>query len=269
MDNIIMIKNLNFSYDNKVIFKDFNLDIEKGKFVHIVGSTGSGKSTLVKILVGLLKAEGYINIYRMNLCEDNLMDIRRNVGVVFENPDNTFVAETVLDEIVFSLENLEYERTTIKSKVDKVLEYIPIKELLEKNPHYLSGGEKQLVSLASALITEPKILILDEAFTMVDGVMKDKILKLLKKINHEKKITIINVTHDMEETIFGDEIVVLDKGKLVLSGDKLEVYKQEKKLKRLGLDLPFMVELSNKLSYYGLVDKTILDMNEMVNHLWK
>ena len=183
-----MIRDLSFSYGNKVIFKDFNLDIEKGKFIHIVGSNGSGKSTLVKILVGLLNAEGYINIYRMNLCEDNLMDIRRNVGVVFENPDNTFVAETVLDEIVFSLENLEYARSTIKSKVDKVLEYIPIKDLLEKNPHYLSGGEKQLVSLASALITEPKILILDEAFTMVDGIMKDKILKLLRKICKEKKI---------------------------------------------------------------------------------
>lgn len=269
MDNIIRLKNLNFSYGGKVIFKDFNLDIEKGKFVSIVGSNGSGKSTLVKILVGLLKAEGYINIYRMNLCEVNLMDIRRNVGIVFENPDNTFVAETVLDEIVFSLENLEYARSTIKSKVDKVLEYIPIKELLEKNPHYLSGGEKQLVSLASALIAEPKILILDEAFTMVDGVMKDKILKLLKKINREKKITIINVTHDMEETVFGDEIIVLNNGKIEIIGDKLEVYKEEKKLKKLGLDLPFMVDLSNKLSYYGLVDKTILDMNEMVNHLWK
>jgi len=264
-----MIKDLNFSYDNKVIFKDFNLNIEKGKFVSIVGTTGSGKSTLVKILVGLLKAEGYINIYRMNLCEDNLMDIRRNVGVIFENPDNTFVAETVLDEIVFSLENLEYAKSTIKNKVDKVLEYIPIKEILEKNPHYLSAGEKQLVSLASALITEPKILILDEAFSMVDGVMKDKILKLLKKLNHEKKITIINITNDVEETVYGDEIIVLANGKIKLNGEKIEVYKQEKQLKKLGLDLPFMVDLSNKLSYYGLVDKTILNMNEMVNHLWK
>lgn len=269
MDNIIAIKNLNFSYGDKVIFKDFNLDIEKGKFIHIVGSNGSGKSTLVKVLVGLLKPEGYINIYRMNLCEDNLMDIRRNVGVVFENPENTFVAETVLDEIVFPLENLDYAKSTIKKKIDKVLEYLPIEELLEKNPHYLSGGEKQLIGLASALITEPKILILDDAISMLDGITKNKILKLLKRLNNEKKITIINVTHDMEETTYGDEIVVLDKGKLVLSGDKLEVYKEEKKLKRLGLDLPFMVDLSNKLSYYGLVDKTILDMNEMVNHLWK
>lgn len=269
MDNIIMIKDLNFSYGNKVIFKDFNLDIEKGKFVSIVGSNGSGKSTLVKILVGLLKAEGYINIYRMNLCKDNLIDIRRNMGVVFENPDNTFVAETVLDEIVFSLENLEYAKSTIKNKADKVLEYIPIKEILDKNPHYLSAGEKQLVSLASALIIEPKILILDEAFSMVDGVIKEKILKLLKRLNREKNITIINVTHDIEETVYGDEIIILDNGKIELCGDKLEVYKQEKKLKKLGLDLPFMVDLSNKLSYYGLVDKTILNMNEMVNHLWK
>ena len=269
MDNIIKLKNMSFCYRNKIIFKNFDLDIEKGKFIHIVGPNGSGKSTLVKILLGLIKAEGYINIYRMNICEDNLMDIRRNIGVVFENVDNTFVGETVVDDIAFSLENLQYTQKTIDDKIKKISEYLKIEELLEKNPHYLSGGEKQLVALASALVTDPKILILDEALTMLDGVEKDNVLKLLKKLVKEKKITVINVTHDMEDTVYGDKIIVLDRGKLIFNDDKEKVYKEEKRLKRIGLELPFMVDLSNKLRYYGLVDEDILNMNAMVNHLWK
>lgn len=269
MDNIIMIKNLNFSYKDKVIFKDFNLDIEKNKFIHIVGPNGSGKSTLIKIILGLIKAEGYINIYRMNLCKDNMMDIRKNIGVVFENPDNTFVAETVADDIAFALENLQYTPKQIEEKIKKISEYLKIEELLEKNPHYLSGGEKQLASLASALVLEPKILILDEALTMLSGVQREKILKLLKKVVKDKKITVINVTHDMEDTIYGDKIIVLNHGKVLYNEYKEEVYKHEKELKKIGLELPFMVDLSNKLRYYGLVDEDILSMSKMVNHLWK
>ena len=158
---------------------------------------------------------------------------------------------------------------TIDDKIKKLSEYLKIEGLLEKNPHYLSGGEKQMVALASALVIEPKILILDEAFTMLDGVEKDSILKLLKKLVKEKKITIINVTHDMEDTVYGDKIIVLDRGKIIFNDDKEVVYREEKKLKSIGLELPFMVDLSNKLRYYGLVDENILSMNAMVNHLWK
>ena len=269
MDSIIKIKNMSFSYKNKKIFENFDLDIEKGKFIHIVGANGSGKSTLVKILLGLLKAEGYINVYRMNMCEENLMDIRRNIGVVFENPSNTFVAETVADDIAFALENLQYTPNTISEKITKISEYLKIEHLLEKNPHYLSGGEKQLVALASALVTDPKILILDESLSMLNGVEKNNILKLLKKLVKDKKMTIINVTHDMEETVYGDKIVVLDFGKILFNDNKEVIYKEEKKLKSVGLELPFMVDLSNKLRYYGLVDEDILSMSEMVNHLWK
>lgn len=268
-NNMIMIKNLNFGYENNIVFKNFDLIIEKGEFVHIVGSSGSGKSTLVKILVGLLKTDSYINIYRMNLCNDNLKDIRDNIGVVFENPDNIFVCDTVKDEILFSLNSMCYAEGTVKSKFNKVLKYVPVENLLNRNLNSLSGGEKQLVALASALIKEPKILILDEALSMVDGITKKEILAILKRLNDEKKMTIINVTHDIEETVYGTRIIVLEHGKIVLDDNKSNVYKEEKTLKKVGLDLPFMVDLSNKLSYYGLVDDVILNMNEMVNHLWK
>ena len=123
MDSIIKIKSMSFGYKNKQIFNNFDLEIEKGKFIHIVGPNGSGKSTLVKILLGLLKAEGYVNIYRMNMCDANLIDIRRNIGVVFENPNNTFVAETVEDDIAFVLENLQYSPKTIGSKIKKISEF--------------------------------------------------------------------------------------------------------------------------------------------------
>lgn len=268
-DNIIVIKKLNFNYGEKIMFTDFNLNIKKGNFVHIIGPSGSGKSTLVKILLGLIKTDSYINIYHMNLCEDNLFDIRNNIGVVFENPDNTFVCDTVKDEIIFSLNNLQLAENTIKTKLNKIMDYVPIEGLLERNLNTLSGGEKQLVALASALIKSPKILILDEALSMIDGITKKQILNILKRLNNEKKMTIINVTHDIEETVYGNDIVVLNKGKIVLNDSKLNVYKEEKMLKKLGLDLPFMVDLSNKLGYYGLVSDTMLNMNEMVNHLWK
>ncbi len=268
-NNIIIIKNLNFCYDDNTIFKNFDLSIEKGEFVHIIGPSGSGKSTLVRILLGLIKTDSYINIYRMNLCDDNLKDIRDNIGVVFENPDNTFVCDTVRDEILFSLNNMQYAESTIKSKLNKVLTYVPVESLLKRSLNTLSGGEKQLVALAAALIKEPKILFLDEALSMIDGVTKKEILNILKRLNNEKKMTIINVTHDIEETVYGNRIVVLNHGKIILNDDKLNVYKEERVLKRLGLELPFMVDLSNKLNYYGLVDDVILNMNEMVNHLWK
>lgn len=268
-NNMINIKNLNFNYNNNIIFKNFNLTIEKGEFVHIVGPCGSGKSTLIKIILGLIKTDCYINIYHMNLCSDNLKDIRDNIGVVFENPDNTFVCDTVKDEILFNLNNRQYAESTIKSKLNKVLTYIPIEQLLNRSLNTLSGGEKQLVALASALIKEPKILILDEALSMIDGVTKKQILNILKRLNQEKKITIINVTHDMEETVYGSRIIVLEHGKIILDDEKLNVYKEERVLKRLGLDLPFMVDLSKKLNYYGLLDDVVLNMNEMVNRLWK
>lgn len=268
-NNIIMIKNLNFGYNEKKIFDNFNLDIKKGSFVHIIGSSGSGKSTLVKILLGLIKTDSYINIYHMNLCDDNLKDIRDNVGVVFENPDNTFVCDTVKDEILFSLNNMHYAESTIKTKLNKVLTYVPVENLLNRSLNTLSGGEKQLVALASALIKEPKILILDEALSMIDGVTKKQILNILKRLNNEKKMTVINVTHDIEETVYGSDIIVLSEGKIILNDSKLNVYKEERLLKKLGLDLPFMVDLSNRLGYYGLVSDTMLNMNEMVNHLWK
>ena len=174
-----------------------------------------------------------------------------------------------MDDIAFSLENMQVDPKIIKGKVKEISELIGIQDILEREPHTLSGGEKQLVALASALIIEPDILILDEALTMLDMDDRNKIYNILNKVNIEKNITILNVTHDIDEVLFGNDIIVLDEGNIILNGPKELVLQEEKTFNKLGLTLPFMAELSIKLRYYGLVDHLIFDMDEMVDELWK
>ena len=267
--NIIKMENINFSYNKNQIFKNLNLTFEKGSFTTIIGNNGSGKSTLIRLLVGLLVCEGKININGLELNHDNLKKIISKIGVVFENPDDQFVAETVLDDIVFSLENMQVDKKEIDKRVKKISKFIGIEDILDKEPHNLSGGQKQLVALASALITDPDILILDEALTMIDPDTRIKIYKILEQINKVNKITIINVTHNMDEILYGDNLIVMDKGNIVLNGPKEFVFLEEKTFNKLGLKLPFIVELTTKLQYYGLIDHLIFDMEELVNEIWK
>ena len=269
MDNLIVLENLTYTKDDKTILKNISLNIKKGQFVSIVGPSGSGKSVLARALLGLIPFTGKASVCNMLVNENNLMEIRKKIGMVFENPDNQFVSDSVEDELAFTLENLSYASSTIRKKINDIADYLDIKDLLNKPVNYLSGGEKQLVALASVLLTTPKILILDEAFVMLDGVNHRKLLNLIRKIHQENKITIINVTHDMNDTIYSDRIIVMNNGQIVLNDKKDAVYEQEKILKKVGLSLPFMVDLSKRLSYYDLTDKVYLNMCQMVEHLWK
>ncbi len=269
MDNMIVINDLYFKYDDNIIFNKFSLSIEKGKFTTILGNNGSGKSTLVKLLCGLLNFSGSISICNQELCKRNLKSIRRNIGVVFENPDNCLISETVLEDLAFPLENLNLSRDYIYSKVVEISNYLGISDLLGKCSHDLSGGEKQLVSLGCALVTGPKILILDEALSMLDFKSKKRILSILRRLKKDYGVTIINVTHDIEESVYGDDILLIDNGTVIIHDEKNNVYKCEKELRKYGFDLPFMVDLSNRLSYYDLVNNFVFDMNKMVDMLWK
>lgn len=268
---MIEIKDLSYQYEknsSNYLFNKLSLTIEKGSFTTLVGPIGSGKSTLIKILLGIIKVDSYIKIDDLILCPSNLKQIRTKIGVVFENPDEIFVAETVMDEIAFSLENQNKSKKEIWKKVEEVATSLGIQSLLECDPHNLSEGEKRLVSLASALMTEPQIIILDEALSMLDELSKRKMFGILKEYN-QKGITILNITHDLNESLYGKKIILLQNGKIILQGEKEEVLKQESKLKKAGLELPFLADLSIRLMYYGILDHMILDMNEMVNAIWK
>lgn len=266
---MVVINNLNFKYDNNVVFNNLCLSINKGVFTTILGNNGCGKSTLVRLLTGLENSNSSIMIDGELLCNSSISSIRRKIGVVFDNPDNSLISETVLDDLAFSLENLNCSSDFIYSRIDEVISYLGINHLLDRNPRELSGGEKQLVCIGCALITGPELLILDEAFSMLDDLSRVNMLLLLKRINKDFGTTIINITHDIEESIYGDDILIIDSGSVVIHDSKENVYKQEKLLNQLNFDLPFMVSLSNKLSYYEMVDDIILDMDEMVDLLWK
>lgn len=269
MNNIISIEDLSFKYGEKVIFDRFNLAIKENSFTTLVGLNGSGKTTLVKILVGLVKANGYIKVADNVLMKETKKNVRRDIGVVFENPDNQFVAETVKDDLAFALENLCYSKREIGSKIKEIAKKFKIEHILEKEPHLLSGGEKQIVALASSLITDPKILILDEALTMVDYEIKERIYEIIKEYRKDHNLTVINITHDSEEMLRGDYIAIMSNGKIVVNDLTKTVLKREKLLDNLGIKLPFVVDLSYKLMFYGLIDDIILDEVEMVNTLWK
>ena len=268
MKNIVEIKNLDFKYGEKQIFDKLTLNIGKGSFTSIIGPNGSGKSTLMKLIVGLLKAEGTIKVDGITMGQDTFKDIRRKIGIVFENPDNQFVSETVMDEIAFSLENMNCEKKEIRERVKEVSALLGIEDILEKEPHSLSGGQKELVSLASALSIKPQILILDEALDMIDNNRREDILNILTELN-KQGMTIINITHNSEELLYGDTIIVMNDGEIKEQGNTKELLRKEKLFKNNGLELPFIVDLSYKLKYYGLVDDIVLDMDELVDKIWK
>ena len=264
MDSIINIRDLIFKQDDRFIFKGFNLNIKRDSFTTIVGPNGGGKSTLVRILCGLEKFDGYINIDGISLTKENLNHIKMKIGIVFETNDQAFVAETVTDEMAFILENLCYPKKKKKKEINWVSTFLNLKDILNKDPNNLNDNDKQLVSLACILVNHPKVIIIDETLDMVDN--KELLFQKLKTL---KDTTIINITHDLSDALYSDEIIVLASGKVILQGDKKTILKQEEILNKNGLQLPFIIDLSLKLKYYDLVDEIIFTTDEMVDKLWK
>lgn len=261
---MITINHLNYKYKDKIIFDDLNLHIDKGEFIFIIGPSGCGKTTLIKIISGLIDGKFDININN----EKDISKIRKEMGVALENCNDVFLGETVYDELAFKLKNLNYNEKEINEKIKEISKNFKISHLLEMTPNNLSGGEKELISIASNLIGNPDIMILDECMSMMDGVTKETIFKYLKKINRENKTTIICTTQDMNDILYGKRVIIINESKIELD-EKLKKSFNEKIFKKSSLEFPFMVSLSHKLKYYGLVDETITDMNKMVNILWK
>ncbi len=269
MDSIIKIERLNFKYKDKQVFNNLTLNIEKGSFVSIIGPNGSGKSTLIKILTGLLKYDGYINVDGYNLNEFYLKEIRRKIGVVFDNPDNHFVSETVIDDLAFSLENLQYDKEDINTSIKQISKIFNIGNILDKEPRNLTNSQKQKVAIASSLIFNPKILILDEALHQLTPKDKKEVLRILKKYQKERNLTIIMITHNLENTLFSDRIITLVNGNIYLDGTVKEVYSNREKLSKLQLNLPFIIRLSYELQQENIVNEIYTDFDDLMEVLWK
>lgn len=260
MNNIIEIKNLTY----KNIFKDFNLNIEEKDFITVIGPNDSGKTTLVKILSGLKEYSGKININNLEQ-KENIKEIRKNISFVFDNPENSFIMDTVYNDLLFTCKNKKINN--YQEKIDFITNKLNINHLLNRSPHELSGGEKQKVALANALITNPSILIIDEGLTMIDAVSKSNIYAYLQELN-KNGLTVINITNDIEESLNSKTILVINKGQIVAYDTKENIYKQENIFIKLKIKLPFIIELSDKLKLYELIKEDYFSSEKLINKLW-
>lgn len=249
MNKIVRAENLSFSYDKTSSFiEDVTFSVEKGSYVCIVGANGSGKTTLSRLISGLLSSDkGDIFIDGVLLNSNSINDIRHYIGVIFQNPDNQYVATTLKEDIIFGLENHNVDPKKMDDIVNKVAKECMVEYLLNKEPSAMSGGQKQKGAIAGILALEPQILILDEASSMLDPVSKKELNELILRLKKEKGLTIISITHDTNEVLNADQILMLDKGKLIFDGNKDEFFRLD--FDKLNIDLPYIIELEKALGY--------------------
>ncbi len=266
---IIDVKGLSFSYDNETkAVDDVSFSIEKGTYTTLVGHNGSGKSTIAKLIAGLLEKEsGSIVIDGLELNEENLHAIRGKIGIVFQNPDNQFIGSTVQDDIAFGLENHCVPQQDMDAIIHEYAERVGMTEYLNTEPTHLSGGQKQRVAIAGVLAMKPEILIFDEATSMLDPQGKDGIKKMINELHRESGLTIVSITHDIEEVTNSDYVIALSKGHVAMTGTPQEVFADEKQLKQIQLELPFAMELSKELRRRGVNVSEELTMGRLVDAL--
>ena len=274
MNTMIECRNLIFKYtagenqEEKIAINDVNLQIKEGEFIAILGHNGSGKSTMAKHMNALLiPTEGKMLVNKMDTSDmNNLWNIRETAGMVFQNPDNQLVATIVEEDVAFGPENLGVPPEEIRKRVDEALERVGMSEYKKHAPHLLSGGQKQRIAIAGILAMQPKCIIFDEPTAMLDPSGRKEVLDTIIDLNRNYGITVILITHYMDEAAKADRIVVMDKGKLILDGKPRDVFSNVEKIKNIGLDVPQVTELSYELQKVGInIDTRILDVNEMVN----
>ena len=259
MSNAITAEKLSFSYPSQNegesvrVFEGLDLNIEEGSFVAVLGHNGCGKSTLAKHFNAVLLPEGgSVHVFGLNTAdEERLLDIRRTVGMVFQNPDNQMVANVVEEDVAFAPENLGVPSEEIRRRVDDALKTVGMYEYRTHAPHLLSGGQKQRIAIAGILAMEPKCIVLDEPTAMLDPRGRKDVIDTVKKLNREKGITIVLITHHMEEAAEAQRVVVLHKGKIAADGTPKEVFRQVELLHSIGLAAPETVELCNELNGRG------------------
>lgn len=260
---IISLEKIEFSYPNQPIFTDLSIQIHEGEWVAIVGANGSGKTTLAKILSGLVGIEtGTFKIMNQTVTSENFTTLRRQVGMVFQNPEDQFVGVSVRDDIAFGLENHQLPRETMTERIHMYAKKIEIEAFLDREPHALSGGQKQRVAIASVLALEPEIMIFDESTSMLDPHARHEVMAVIQKLHHEEAKTILTITHDLEEALLADRMIILSEGAIVADGQPLAIFADETiDLTQYRLQLPFYIALSKALKAQGRI-KTLTHTQE-------
>lgn len=274
-DEILSFNNVTFSYtpDEETVrnaVEDVTFSINKGEWIAIVGHNGSGKSTMAKLMSGLLlPQQGEVRIKLDVITEENIWDIRAQIGMVFQNPDNQFVGATVQDDVAFSLENNGVPHEEMVQRVKLALQQVKMESYINHEPHHLSGGQKQRVAIAGALAMKPQILILDEATSMLDPQGREEVLTIVQALREEIGLTVLAITHDLEEAMLADRIIFMNEGKKYAQGTPSEIFALGEELVKFGLDLPFAMKMTKLLQAQGvqLVGKHMTE-EELVNDLW-
>lgn len=275
MTKIIEVEHLNFRYpqtEGRPALSDVNLTIEQGEWVAIIGHNGSGKSTLAKSLDGLLPLNpesGKIRVAGIELTEDSVWDIRRQIGMVFQNPDNQFVGATVEDDVAFGLENIGLPRDEMVTRVHDALARVRMTGFADREPARLSGGQKQRVAIAGVIALQPQIIILDESTSMLDPNGRIEVLDTVRELKKQENLTVISITHDIDEAANANRIVILDDGEIKESGTPAEIFQYGERLIELGLDVPYAERLKAALHRQGLVvPQQYLTEEGLVDWLW-
>ena len=273
MKSIIDVKNLSFRYKESQEYydvKDITFHVKRGEWLSIVGHNGSGKSTTVRLIDGLLEAEsGEIVIDGQRLTEENVWNIRRQIGMVFQNPDNQFVGATVEDDVAFGLENQGLSRQEMKKRVEEALDLVGMLDFKKREPARLSGGQKQRVAIAGVVALRPSILILDEATSMLDPEGRRELIETVKGIRKDYDMTVISITHDLEEVAMSDRVLVMKKGEIESTSSPRNLFSRND-LDQIGLDDPFANQLKNSLSQNGYdLPENYLTESELEDKLWE
>lgn len=282
MSEAIRFSHVYFSYEqnkdvveaSKCTINDVSFTINKGEYVALIGHNGSGKSTIAKIIVGILEAftDGNENdgvyIDGIKMTENNYQSLQKKIGMVFQNPDNQFIGSTVQDDIAFSLENVAMPYDQMKVLVEEYSKKVGMYEYLSREPSSLSGGQKQRVAIAGTLVRHPEILVLDEATSMLDPQGRNDIRTLIRNMKKENPdLTIISITHDIEEAYQSDHVIVINKGKVVKEGTPDDVFSDEVLIKKIDLTIPFYKQLKNELEKYGIDINGVDNIDELVDRL--
>ncbi|MBM7663333.1 energy-coupling factor transport system ATP-binding protein [Bacillus mesophilus] len=272
-ERILKLEQVSFQYPNQeaAALTDVSLSVYRGEWLAIVGHNGSGKSTLAKLLIGLmLPTSGSIILNDQTpLTEETIWDFREHIGMVFQNPDNQFVGTTVKDDVAFGLENRGIPREEMVHRIEDSISLVNMADFLDQEPHHLSGGQKQRVAIASVLAIRPSIILLDEATSMLDPKGRSEVIRTINSLRNEQEITVISITHDLEEASRADRMIIFNEGSIFAEGAPSDIFKRDRELEEIGLDVPFPVKVGQKLKEKGIDMKEVpFTVEGLIKELW-